>query len=268
MVLLLLGDFILNSLQAEYKYIPIFFYGCVVIGLFIQLVLLINTLVTRNVHKENEKLAKQFLESQNEHYQYLEKREHETKKFRHDIKNHLILLENMINTHKYDEAKEYLDMINDKVISFSSQISVNNGIADAILNRFYTEAKEKGITLKVSGHFPMDCYITAYDICTIFSNLLSNAIRAELEAEGKAVLVLIKYTEDKVLLTIENDYVNELNEVDGVFKTTKTDSLGHGYGLSNVKECAEKNGGYLSIATENHRFKAMVMMLNEKEGML
>lgn len=267
-VIIMLGSFILDALEVERRFIAVFSYMCVVIGLLIQLVLLINTLVTRNVHKENEKLAKQFLESQNEHYQYLEKREHETKKFRHDIKNHLILLENMINAHKYDEAKEYLDMINDKVISFSNQISVNNGIADAILNRFYTEAKEKRITLKVSGHFPMDCYITAYDICTIFSNLLSNAIQAELEAEGKEVLVLIKYTEDKVLLTIENDYVNELNEVDGVFKTTKTDSLGHGYGLSNVKECVEKNGGYLSIATDNHRFMAMVMMLNEKEGTL
>lgn len=267
-VVLLLGDFVLNVLNAERKYIAIISYWCVVIGLLIQLVLLINTLVTRNVHKENEKLAKQFLESQNEHYQYLEKREHETKKFRHDIKNHLMLLENFMNNQKYDEAEEYLKTINQKVSTFSNQISVNNGIADAILNRFYTEAKEKGITLKVSGHFPMECYITAYDICTVFSNLLSNAIRAELEAEGKEVLVNIKYTNDKVLLTVENDYVNELYEVDGVFKTTKEDSIGHGYGLSNVKECVETNGGYLSIATENHRFKVMIMMLNEKEDML
>lgn len=240
-VMVVIGDFILNTVQVQRRYIAIISYCGVVIGLLIQLVLLINTLVTRNVHKENEKLAKQFLESQNEHYQYLEKREHETKKFRHDIKNHLMLLESFMNNQKYDEAEEYLKTINQKVSTFSNQISVNNGIADAILNRFYTEAKEKGITLKVSGHFPMECYITAYDICTVFSNLLSNAIRAELEAEGKEVLVNIKYTNDKVLLTVENDYVNELYEVDGVFKTTKEDSIGHGYGLSNVKECVETN---------------------------
>ena len=223
---------------------------------------------TRNVHKENEKLAKQFLESQNEHYQYLEKREHETKKFRHDIKNHLILLENLINNQKYDEAEAYLQTINEKVSTFSNQVSVNNGIADAILNRFYIEAQEKGIALKVSGHFPMDCYITAYDICTILSNLLSNAILAETESKGKEVLVNIKYTDDKVLLTVENNYAHELDEVDGVFKTTKKDSLGHGYGLSNVKECVEKNGGNISISTENQRFKVMIMMLNENEEML
>lgn len=267
-VMTILGDFIINTMQAGQKNLIVFLYCGVIIGLLIQLVLLINTLVTRNVHKENEKLAKQFLENQNEHYQYLEKREYETKKFRHDIKNHLLLLENLLNAQKYEEVEAYLNTINDKVSAFSNQISVNNGIADAILNRFYTEAKQKGITLKVNGHFPMECYITAYDICTVFSNLLSNAIRAELETEGREVLVNIKYTDDKVLLTMENDYVNELYEVDGVFKTTKEDSLGHGYGLSNVKECVEQNGGYLTISTENHRFKVMVMMLNEEEGML
>ena len=267
-VVVVFGDFILNSLEASRKYVIIFAYWCVVIGLLIQLVLLINTLVTRNVHKENEKLAKQFLESQNEHYQYLEKREHETKKFRHDIKNHLLLLENLLNTGKYEEAEAYLNTINEKVSSFNNQISVNNGIADAILNRFYTEAKEKGITLKVSGHFPLECHIAAYDICTIFSNLLSNAIRAEVEANGNEILVTIKYTDDKLLLTMENDYAHELNEVDGVFKTTKEDALGHGYGLSNVTECVEKNGGNISISTDNHRFKARIIMLNEKEEML
>lgn len=267
-IVLVLGNYILDTIQVDRKYLLVFAYWCVVIGLIIQLVLLINTLVTRNVHKENEKLAKQFLESQNEHYQYLEKREYETKKFRHDIKNHLLLLENMVSTGKHEDAQEYLNMINEKVSSFSNQISVNNGIADAILNRFYTEAQETGIALKVYGHFPMECYVTAYDICTIFSNLLSNAIRAESETEEKEVFVHIKYIDNKVLLTIENDYVNELNEVDGVFKTTKKDTLGHGYGLSNVRECVERNGGSISISTENHRFKVMVMLLNEKEEMI
>lgn len=267
-IIIVLGSFVLDVLQVERRYIAVFFYICIVLGLLIQLVLLINTLVTRNVHKENEKLAKQFLESQNEHYQYLEKREHETKKFRHDIKNHLLLLENLMSTGKHEDAQEYLNLINEKVSSFSNQISVNNGIADAILNRFYTEAQEIGITLKVSGHFPLECYVTAYDICTVFSNLLSNAIRAEAEAGGKMVEVHIKYIENKVLLTVENDYVNELNEVDGIFKTTKEDSLGHGYGLSNVRDCVEKNGGYLSISTDNQRFKVMIMMMNEKEEML
>ena len=201
-IIILLGSFIMDTLQVERRNIVVIFYMCVVIGLLIQLVLLINTLVTRNVHKENEMLAKQFLESQNEHYQYLEKREYETKKFRHDIKNHLLLVENLIATEKYDEAECYLNTINEKVLSFSNQISVNNGIAEAILNRFYAEAKEDGVTLKVKGHFPMGCYISAYDICTILSNLLSNAIRAAKEAGGNEVLMNIKYTE-KIGMTKE-----------------------------------------------------------------
>jgi len=126
-------------------------------------------------------------------------------------------------------------------------------------------AQDSGIELKVNGHFPMRCYIAAYDICTVLSNLLSNAIRAELEAEGKEILVDIKYTDNKLLFILENDYSHDLIEEDGVFQTTKDEPYLHGLGLNNVKECVEKNGGYLSLTARNHRFKARVMMLNEKE---
>ena len=267
-VVIVIGSFIINTVNVQRRYLAIGSYCCVVIGLLVQLILLINTLVTRNIHKENEELAKQFLESQKEHYKYLEKREYETKKFRHDIKNHLMLVENLITTQKYDEAEEYLKTLNLKILPISSKISVNNGIADAILNRFYMEAEEKGVKLIVKGHFPMTCYITAYDLCTILSNLLSNAIQAEHEAGGKEVLVNIKYTDSNVMLVIENDYIHELNESDGVFKSTKTDDLKHGYGLHNVNECVEKNGGFISISTENCRFKVKVLLVNENgEGL-
>lgn len=264
-VLLLLGDFILNVFKAERQYLTVFSYWCVVIGILLQIVLLINTLVTRNVHKDNENLAKQFLENQKEHYLYLEKRELETKKFRHDVKNHLLVLESLINNQNYDEVENYLNTLSERVGSFNNRISVNNGIADAILNKFDVTAQENGITLNVKGHFPLDCYITAYDICTVLSNLLSNAIEAETVSKGKEVKVEIKYISDKVFIVVENDYQHKLERVEDTFKSTKVDAIGHGYGLSNVTECVEKNGGHVSISTENNRFKVMIMMLNEKE---
>lgn len=264
-VVLSLGDFVEYELQATRKYIFEVAYLFVVVGILIQLVLLINTLVARNIHKENELQAKRFLENQKEHYLYLEKRELETKKFRHDIRNHLTLLNSFIYNKEYDEVEKYLNSLNEKVNDFGNHISVNNGIADAVFNKFYSDAKEQGIELEVNGHFPMECYISAYDICTILSNLLSNAILAERQCDGKAVLVDVRYTDEEIFLIIENDYVHDLKEVDGVFQTTKENELGHGLGLSNVKECVERCGGFMSISTENHRFKVMLSMMNVKE---
>ena len=250
--------------ETKRKGLLILIFISVVIGLLLQIVLLMNALVTRSVFKEKERLARQFLESQNEHYLYLEKREESTKKFRHDIRNHITLLQHFMNNQEYGKAEEYLDVMNEKVEAFGNHISVHNGIADAILNKFHSEAEEKGIELRVRGHFPMECHIVAYDICTVLSNLLSNALLAEYQCSGDAVEVAIRYTEDELYLQVENDYAHELQVSNGEFRTTKTD-VGHGYGLANVRECVEKNGGHMTISTENQRFKVMLCMRNEKE---
>lgn len=264
-IITILGHFIVDTLEAERKWVLIIIlYLGIVVGILIQIVLLINTLITRNIYKEKDALAQKYLDIQNEHYSYLEKREVETKKFRHDIKNHLMLLEKLMQREDYKGVTKYLADINEKVSTFGNRISVNNGIADAILNKYYDEAAEKEIELKVNGHFPLECSITAYDICTVLSNLLSNAIQAEQEAAGKCVSVDIRYTEELLLLVIENDYVHRLKVENGVYWTTKEDELGHGYGLANVRECVERNGGSMSITTDNQRFKVMLAMRNEQ----
>ena len=263
-ILFLFGK-IINTAEVSRKWLLIVAYLGVVIGILIQIVLLINALITRNVYKENEALAKQYLEGQKEHYLYLEKREYETKRFRHDIKNHLMVLENCIVNGEYVEAEQYLNALNERVNTFGSHISVNNGIADAILNKFYLDAQEKGIELKVKGHFPLECNISAFDMCTVLSNLLSNAILAESQCGGKQVVVDIRYTTEKVSLLVENNFNHELQRQDGELKTTKPDGLNHGFGLRNVRACVEKAGGDVLITTKNNRFKVMVHMKNEQK---
>lgn len=267
-ITVVLGHFVMDMLDIKRQWIFRALYIGVVIGILIQIVLLINALITRNVYKENEALAKRYLDVQNEHYLYLENKEKETKKFRHDIKNHLLLLEDFIQKKDYRRAAEYLEALNERVNAFGSQVSTNNSIVDAIVNKAYAEAVSKGIELRVTGHFPQVCSISAYDLCTVLSNLLTNAIFAEYEAEGSVVTLDIRYTEDEVYLVIENDYKHELRMENGTFQTTHTEAQGHGFGLVNVKECVERNGGDIFFATDNQKFKVTLSMRNEQKEIL
>lgn len=265
-VVSLLGNFIRLNEQMSEKLTFTLVYIFIVIGILMQLALLIYAVITRTISKENELLAKQFLDSQKDHYEYLEKRETETKRFRHDIKNHLIVMTELLHNKDFGEIEKYLNAINENVNKFSNRISVNNGIADAIINKFYYDAQEHGIHIQVRGHFPVECYISAYDICTILSNLLSNAITAVTQCERrKEILVDIRYTEQEIIIAVENDYEHELKIKDSRFISTKADAYSHGFGLENVKACVERNDGYLSISTENHRFKVMLSIRNAKE---
>lgn len=253
-----MGDVIYKEIAMTRKVAFEIIYILSVIFMFIQIGLMIALIISRNVYREKEYLAAKYLEEQKLHYEYLENRERETKKFRHDIKGHLLLVNDLINKKQYEACETYLHEINVRIDRFSNKISVNNGIADAIVNRFYVEAKQKGIDLQVKGHLPNPCYLSGYDICTILSNLLSNAIEAECAAGGETVHVEFRYTDSEIMLVVENDYIQDLEQSDGAFFTTKEDKANHGFGLENVKECIKKNNGQITIDTEKNIFRVLI----------
>lgn len=260
-----MSELIVQELEMARKLVFQVAYIILVIGMFIQIGLMIALIISRNVYREKEYLAAKYLEEQKIHYEYLENRERLTKKFRHDIKNHLIIVNDLMHKQEYEKCKSYMQEIGERVDGFSYKISVNNGIADAIVNKFYMEAKQKGIELQVKGHLPNPCYLSAFDLCTILSNLLSNAVEAEHEAEGSMIHLQLRYTETEIMLAIENDYRQKLNQENGAFFTTKEDKLNHGFGLENVKECVRKNHGHFSINTKNQIFRVLVCLAN-REG--
>ncbi len=54
--------------------------------------------------------------------------------------------------------------------------------------------------------------MSAYDLCTVLSNLLSNAIDAEKEAGGKTIYCGVRYDETQILIVVKNDYVNPIKK--------------------------------------------------------
>lgn len=262
-IVCILGDFVLNVYVSKNQFGFVFFYILVVVGIFFQLFLVVALILSRNVYREKEALARQYLNDQKQHYEYLKQRERETKKFRHDLKNHMYLLNNIYTQGNLEEFHAYMEQINQKIGSFGNPISVNNEIADAIFNKFYYEGKEQGILLHIQGHFPAECSIQAYDLCTILSNLLSNAMHAQTECEGGTVDVSIRYTDREITIKIENHYLQEPLQTEGIFQTRKPDKENHGFGLENVRECVEKNHGQIVIETGNNRFEVMLSLHNE-----
>ena len=209
------------------KAVYIIIYLLVSIGLIIQIVSTVALIISRNIHRENEMLAKKYLEEQKNYYEYLEQREVETKKFRHDIRNHLYLLDKVKKEGKNEEFEKYLQDIIERVDRLGTKVNVGNDIANAILDKYYAEAINKGINIQIQGHFPINCSVSAYHLCTIFSNLLSNAIEAAEKATIKKVWVICRYTENEIIIEIGNSYCdNNLNKKN--LKTKKPEKQYHG----------------------------------------
>lgn len=261
------------SLLAHYKEAAVMdsavyaaLFCAIIIGMLVQLVMALLLLSSRNAYREKMELTQIYLNTQKEHYEYLDKRERETKKFRHDLRSHLHMLNVLHHQQDFSKMESYMKELNIRIEQLGNRITVNNGIVDAILNQYDAEAQKQQITLHVEGILPSVCTISAYDLCTIFSNLLSNAIEAEVMCGGNRIDVTCRYTECEIFVVIENDYAGELIYDHHHLITKKADRFHHGFGMENVTECVEKNGGYINTDTKNGRFKIMVGMSYENSS--
>lgn len=233
-----------------------------IIGIFIQLAAAILLFAQRNVYKEKEQITDRYLNEQKNHYVYLETREQETKKFRHDLRSHMELISNLAKNREYEKIDKYLEKMHIKIDSFGNIITVQNGIVDAIINQYYVKAQQSGIAMEVRGRFPEECVIDAYDLCTIFSNVLSNAVEAAIETEKKMISLECRYNDKNIIIVVKNSYNNEYQNGTLQWKTRKENLDYHGYGLENMKDSVEKYNGVYDIETKDNIFTLTILFNN------
>lgn len=185
----------------------------------------------------------------------------ELKQFRHDIKNHVGALNQMIASNEIDKALEYLSAMND--ISDTSELLCNTGnvALDSIVNYKLSSAKEVGIKCTLRASIPTGINIADKDIIIIMGNLLDNAIEAcsKLSTE-KYIKVNMNYKKGIFLIFVSNNY-NGIAEKNGTkFITLKSNKSLHGLGLKNVQKTISKYNGTLEINETSTEFNVSTMM--------
>lgn len=266
MMLLLMVNVTLEEIAYKNEVMYIIAYIFAVIGTFIQLAAVILLLVSRNIHKEKQRIVEQYLEEQVKHYEYLNEKEKETKKFRHDIRGHLYFLNKLKNEGKDKEFNLYFQEIIDKVDDLGNSVNVGNDIVNAVLSKTYADTLDKNIKMNVTGRFPAECNISAYNLCTIFLNLLSNAIEAADKAIKREIWVICQYTQKQIIIEVGNFYCDK-NKLDkNQLGTTKEEKEYHGWGLKNVEDSVLDCKGLMDIEIKNDKFVVSLTLNNENRG--
>jgi hypothetical protein len=171
----------------------------------------------------------------------------QTKSFRHDIKNHLSVLDGLLRSGKLEESREYLKRLEAVSEALSFPYQTGNPVVDILLGEKLGLAKE--IAAEVSLVLPKPCGIDDFDLCVLFANALDNAIAACRAIDGtKAIRISGKQQGDFYMLTFENTCP------DGPLPPAGT-------GVSNIQAVAEKYHGAL-MAEKNERQYCLSVLLN------
>ena len=149
---------------------------------------------------------------------------------RHDMKNHLIVIDGYASQHNDKKIHEYIHNISED-LSLTNTVDSGSHIVSALIAEKEDKAKSQNIRCEINISTP-DINIDDFSITTIIGNLFDNAIKAAAECEHGWIRFSLTQTGSYMNIVIENSYSGNIIENNGEFTSTKNDNvLPHGIGI-------------------------------------
>lgn len=233
------------------------------------LILLIPLLILRNrlsaSYKELTAYQQNFLETElNASRQYRAAQE-DTRAFRHDVQNNLTAVAMLMEEGKIGEAKRYLDDMRTEVSALSPKVVTGDDMVDALISSKLAKMAELGITFSTDGVIDGGLNWKPMDICTVFANLLDNAIEAAAQTENGFVRLSFRKSEHHRLIEAVNSCPADVDcdalMLGGSHITGKQDKALHGYGIGNIRKTVEKYGGMMKLSCAEHVFTMQIVLM-------
>ncbi len=218
------------------------------------------------VDHENKTLRENIRKEYN-YYLNINKEKDKVKELYHDTKNHMVCIRHLCEKNDTQKIIEYIDSMESKVIKYkkyNDELHTGNMILDSILTNKKFICVEKNIEFDAYIDFSKNDFMDMMDVCTIFSNIIDNAIEACDKINSPDILKKIKieskYIDEFCIIVIENTKINKIIKKRNFFLTSKNNSCIHGIGLKNIKKSVEKYLGEIVINYSDNIFIIKIMI--------
>lgn len=186
----------------------------------------------------------------------------EIDKFRHDARNYMSLI-------KYEsEYSSESNKLAGELLVYADSLYYErlceNLIVNLLLNDKKLKANECDIKFESKVVVPEDIPVDSKDICSLFFNLIDNAIDANetlSKTIGKWITIKSNVIGNYLIVKQSNSMFN-YTESDGKgnFVTTKLNKANHGKGLKIIEDIADKYNGFAEFETKNNVFYSTVYL--------
>lgn len=188
---------------------------------------------------------------------------------RHDIKQHYIVLVEMLDNKEHEVAIEYLQgLISANPFSNIGVCKTDNIVVDSLVNAKYSVAVKNKIDFMCDIHIPMQLPFENADISILLGNILDNAIEASIliEEQKRNIRFFMKYDLNALIITVVNVFSGKLlRNRQGKLITKKKEPWNHGIGLESVQKVADKYHGSVVIETKQDTFTIKIILCDLPE---
>lgn len=214
---------------------------------------------------DNAALAQQELLSrlQLENIKENQKADESIRRFRHDVKNHLISIRQLAETDESAKIPPYVSLLLDDLSDTSVRINTGNVILDGILSSKLRICDRENIRTSVLLDFSEINFISNPDLVTLFGNAMDNATEACREIDNpneRFIDIKSNIAAGQLVIVISNSSKPRHRNSASLYETNKKDPLNHGFGLSNIERTANHYGGLVRADYKDGIFTLLITL--------
>ena len=200
-----------------------------------------------------------------EQYHRLIQQHDATRGWKHDMKNHLLMIDSLSAEYKNEQIHDYISKISDE-LSQTQTISSSSSTISSLLNSKKLICDDSDITFDLQLDFN-NIYISDFTLITILGNILDNAITAASKTDNGYIRLSISQADTYLSIHCENNHNEKIKKREGRFISSKpstglnSNSL-HGLGIISITNAVEKSGGTLDINYNESVFSIDILIPN------
>lgn len=230
-------NLILVSLQDRFVSFALLACSIIILVAFVANIVFTDKFLSLEAQEQKHNMAIFKLQLQAKYYEEKANEEEKIKQIYHDMKNHLLVLEQIDGVQLEDICKLRQD-----IKQYEIYYRTGNKALDIILKDKLVVAQKYNIELEDNIDLNGVNFLETLDISTIFGNLIDNAIEANTvhsTVQRKYIKISAAKKQHFLVICIINSKVPE--------KKIKKKKVIHGYGLLNVTDAVHKYSGEITI---------------------
>ncbi len=233
--------------------------GCMLM-INISVFYLYNVLIENYIHLRDNDIYKQQTYAYQNQLEVIMESGNRVRALRHDMKNHILALQVLVQRNEAEETNKYLDSMKNFMTNPEEYVKTGNDTVDSLLNYKIQKANEVLNVVETKISIPEQLCLRSFDLNVLLGNLLDNAIDASMQTEDKKLKITIRLDRGILFLNIYNSCQRIADGKSDFSDTTKEDKVNHGIGLKNVRRIVEKYHGDITFLYENGSVETNVMM--------
>ena len=186
-----------------------------------------------------------------------------TRRLKHDMRNHIMVIASYLSSGETQQAKEYLSVVLDKLDRVYSYIQTGNSVMNYIINTKLEYVHRNGVKFKAEIENISFAKMGSVDFSALLSNILDNAVEASIDSSRKLIYISVCRKKGWDCITVKNGIDRSVLNSNPELISTKPDKDKHGIGIQQIKAIVTKYDGMIDIYESDGMFIVSVMIPSE-----